>query len=428
MLNLKRSSALALCGVGAVVVASCTTSVGGADGASPTNGDGLSTDQYQVALDYVGGEATSADASLEPVRIGFINVEGGVPSFPEATVAATAAVEYVNEYLGGVQGHPLEISTCAIVQGDEDALKCAQEFANDDSIVSVQLGATPFGTGPIYQTIKDTRALIGFGPFGPQDLESEDIVFYTAAAFASAPGLLVHARDNLGAETLAVAYDATDPGAGANVQMLSSKGPELGIEVTAVPVANASEWTSALTAAGAQTAEAVAVVGGPATCIPATKATDQLGIDVPILAYDFCMKQTTVQELGDYPEWTFVGPQPAVEGNTAEDMVAYLAAMDRYAPADANLGGTASSTFGIVLSQVRAMNAVGVDNLTSETLDAEMKAFTGPVFLGVDSLACGAYAAEGAPSLCTTNAFVSTYEGDGEWTAPLEIETKTLGL
>ena len=59
------------------------------------------------ALEYTGGTAGEADDSLEPIVIGYVNQEGGVPAFPEATVGTEAAVEYINGELGGIGGHPL---------------------------------------------------------------------------------------------------------------------------------------------------------------------------------------------------------------------------------------------------------------------------------------------------------------------------------
>ena len=44
------------------------------------------------ALAYTGGTEGPADESLEPVVIGYVNQEGGVPAFPEATIGLDAAV------------------------------------------------------------------------------------------------------------------------------------------------------------------------------------------------------------------------------------------------------------------------------------------------------------------------------------------------
>lgn len=415
---------LAVAAVAGLALAGCAGLNGSSSDPDGSTGD-LTPEQYEVALDYVGGEAGRADDSLEPVKIGFINVEGGTASFPEVTVGTKAAAEFVNEYLGGVQGHPLEIETCFIVQGDEDALKCAQDFVNDPSIVSIQLGMTIFGSGPIFSTVGDRKPIIGFGPFGPADVGTENAIFYGAAGYAVAPGTILRMAE-LGVEKLTIAYD-DNPAAAAQVQLESALAPEYGIDITAVPVANASEWSTALVSAGAQTADAVALMAVPSSCVPAAQAIQQAGITVPVFTTELCFDPSLAEELGDWPTWSFVGQQRTVVGNGEDaDIREFVAAMEHFAP-DASLGGSTSTTFGLVLSQVRAINAIGVDALTPDALRDALWEFEGPVYLGPDRLACGEFAAQGAPSLCAAIAVVTTYEGDDVWSAEI-VDTEGQGL
>jgi branched-chain amino acid transport system substrate-binding protein len=406
----------------ALSLAGCAgTTTGSAD----AGGTALTADQYQLALDYVGGEEGEADTSLDPIRIGFINVEGGAASYPEVTVGAQVAADLVNEHLGGVQGHPLEIVPCSIVEGDEDALKCAQQFANDPTIMGVQLGMTIFGTGPIFSTIGDKKPIIGFGPFGPQDVGAENAIFYAASTYAIAPGTIIQA-DELGAKTLAVVYE-DNPGTQSQIALQAAVADEYGIEMTAVPVANASEWATALVSAGAQKADAVNVVASPSACVSAAQAVTQLGITAPVITTVLCLSPAVEEELGDWPAWSYVSPSTLTYGGGDDPQVEeFVAAMDSYSPG-ASLGGATPSTYGIVLSQVRAMNRIGVDALTPEALDAELRGFTGPVYLGPETLECGQYADKGAPSLCAAYAVTNTYLGDDEWTS-VSIDTEGLGL
>src|SRR3954447_26950556 len=100
------------------------SSSSGASGSSasrnPTAPSGAGLDkaaaQYQS---FVGGTAGKADASQSPFVVGFVNDEGGVPSFREGSAAADAAVKFVNEKLGGVGGHPLKLKKC-LVSGSEE--------------------------------------------------------------------------------------------------------------------------------------------------------------------------------------------------------------------------------------------------------------------------------------------------------------------
>ena len=43
---------------------------------------------------------------------GMINDETGPVTFPEARQGAIAAMEYANNYLGGINGHPIVIDNC----------------------------------------------------------------------------------------------------------------------------------------------------------------------------------------------------------------------------------------------------------------------------------------------------------------------------
>ena len=47
-----------------------------------------------------------------PVCFGMINDETGAVTFPEARQGAIAAANYVNSYLGGINGHPIVIDNC----------------------------------------------------------------------------------------------------------------------------------------------------------------------------------------------------------------------------------------------------------------------------------------------------------------------------
>ena len=62
---------------------------------------------------YTGGKAGKAKANLAPIVIGAINTQGGqVLVGPGWTNGVKTAVQYVNRYLGGIQGHPLVVSYC----------------------------------------------------------------------------------------------------------------------------------------------------------------------------------------------------------------------------------------------------------------------------------------------------------------------------
>src|SRR5580765_5807278 len=52
--------------------------------------------------------SAAGPATGQPVKIGFVNLEGGAVSLPELRIGAQTAASYLNQH-GGVKGRPLEI-------------------------------------------------------------------------------------------------------------------------------------------------------------------------------------------------------------------------------------------------------------------------------------------------------------------------------
>jgi branched-chain amino acid transport system substrate-binding protein len=79
-------------------------------------------------------------AEGEPIKIGFQNPEGDPNgSFPEASLGAQAAVDYINAELGGwgadiqnrVAGRPIELVVCKTAITPDDSQRCANELVAD---------------------------------------------------------------------------------------------------------------------------------------------------------------------------------------------------------------------------------------------------------------------------------------------------------
>jgi len=90
------------------------------------------------------GEAKPLKATGKPVIIGIMNPEGDpAGSFPEYTVMAQAAVDYINKELGGVgadykagkPGRPLKLEVCKMAINPADSQKCANELAAKKPLV-----------------------------------------------------------------------------------------------------------------------------------------------------------------------------------------------------------------------------------------------------------------------------------------------------
>ena len=94
--------------------------------------------------------------------IGAINTQGGqVLIGPGWTNGIKSAVQYVNRYLGGVQGHPLVVSYCFTTSAEEEGTKCGQRFANDRAIKVVEFGAVAVGNQSFYAALGKAKPVVG---------------------------------------------------------------------------------------------------------------------------------------------------------------------------------------------------------------------------------------------------------------------------
>ncbi len=121
----------------------------GGDEESEESDDGGGDDEADEG-DGDSGDAMAAEG--EPIRIGFQNPEGDPNgSFPEYSIAAQAATDYINTELGGLGGRPIELVVCTMAITPDDSQRCANELAAEGVEVVVS-SLNFFGNHfPIYQ-------------------------------------------------------------------------------------------------------------------------------------------------------------------------------------------------------------------------------------------------------------------------------------
>jgi branched-chain amino acid transport system substrate-binding protein len=147
---------------------------------------GSEDDPAPAAVDDGGVEAAPTDqAPLEgdPIRIGFINSEGGAFSVPELRVGSEVAEQVVNTQLGGIGGRPLEVIRCATDGSPEASIDCANQFV-EEGVVVVQEG-TDLGADAILPILADAGIpLVGHVQFGPGRMFDANSYYFGAAALA----------------------------------------------------------------------------------------------------------------------------------------------------------------------------------------------------------------------------------------------------
>jgi branched-chain amino acid transport system substrate-binding protein len=351
------------------------------------------------ALDYTGSPGGAADG--EPIRVGYANSEFFAP---ESTVGVRAAVEYVNAELGGAGGRPIELVECPVNTLEEGAA-CGAEFANDDSIALVLTGTLVSGNKELYDAINGNKPLIIGNGVTVDDFTTPAGQSFTAGAVGVVAGMAEFALEEFQPQTVAiVANDNAGGQAGANVlvkPILDAAGVQSSV-VFVADTATAPDVSSAMQAAGADTADVFLSLVSLSNCINMYDSMRSLGIDPVVVTTGLCFGTPMEQHLedlgedGDYPDGWYFGDYGYSYFNPDYDsgMLTYVTKVQEYGEpitgaTEIEYTGFAGPTFANVLTAVKFFNAVGIDNLTYEALDEQIRTFTGPMMLQVGPIECG---------------------------------------
>ncbi len=429
MTTRRSGRAIALLAGAALLFAACadesTTGGGGgstSDAAAPAEVEADNT----WALDYTGGTEGPADESLAPITIGYINQEGGVPSFPEATAGIEAAVEYVNAELGGVDGHPVQLETC-LVQAEEDGQRCATQMRNDDDVSFVMTGTMVVGNGSIYSTLGGQKpVIIGF-PAVAEDFIAQDAYAFTPGAVGVVTGMSTFVGEHLdGVHSVAVVHSDNAAGrAGAESILVPGLADQGITDVTLVPVADtatAPDLVSAIQAAGGDQADLFIPLVSVQGCVATYDALQSLGVAPDVLTTGLCYGTPMTDHLADlglddtvpngwyYADLGYSYFQPDEESG----METYLAEIAEYGPEGVEYTGFAGPVFANLLTMVQLMNGIGADAISPDTIRDAAQNFHGPMMMIAGPMDCGfspIYA-----SLCGHQMGVQQY-ADGTWTS-----------
>ncbi len=365
---------------------------------------------------YTGGHAGKANPKLSPVVIGAINTQGGqVLVGPGWSNGVKTAVQYVNKYLGGVNGHPLVVSYCFTTSAEEEGTKCGQQFANDKRIKVVEFGAVAVGNQSFYAALGNNKPTVGGVELLPVDAQRKNgfALFGTNDSVLGPWGTL--GKNVLHAKTAAVVYVQV-PGIdyGAKVEQASLE--SAGIKTTLVGFpSTATDLTGPLTAAGAQNADMIVPQANAAGCVNIAKALSQLGkSNTPVVSNPLCLDPAVPAGLGgDLPKWIY-GIASSLGFDTTDPAVKpFVRGLTLVGQPKLAADAWVIVAWGQILTTVKLMNQIGVTHVTSANFTSTIRKFKGPQALGAPSLQCGKYPAE--PAACNDQAQFFQYEGAGKF-------------
>ncbi len=405
-----------------------STAPGTATPGTATEGQFSDADLLKWGLDYTGGK--EGKAAGDPIKIGYVNQED---FFPENTIGIDAAVQYVNDQLGGAAGRPIEIEACK-VSTPEDGAKCGAQLANDPSVNIVVTGTLLYGNKELYDSLNGKKAVVVGNGVTTDDFTTPAGQAFTAGSPGVIPALAGVLLQYVKPDAKKVAILASDNPAGqaAANALLKPVLEKAGVTTTIVPVADtatAADVQTAMNNVGAADADAFIPIVTIQQCINVYDAMKALAINPIVITTGLCFGTPMTDHLkeagetGPVPDgWYFGGYgysyfQPDLESG----MATYLKEVKEYgkpAPGATTLEytGFAGPSFANIMTITKFMNELGPDKLDYTNLNEKVRTFTGPMMLQVGALTCGknTYAGIPFPVPCATEVGFQQFK-DGKW-------------
>jgi branched-chain amino acid transport system substrate-binding protein len=303
--------------VGTLAACSSSGNKGGSSGsasAAPTTGTSS------------GSTGTSKPATGSPISIYFINEQGSTTgaSYPQETTAAQAAVEYINKKLGGVNGHPIKMTTCFTNATPSATNTCVNKAVAAKPLL-VTAGSLADDNDIIAVTAKTDIPYVSNAGFTAQTLTAKGKSFIISNYADASDLAMAQLMKENGVKHVAEVYVNVPGVVGGLLPLTEQVYKHLGITYDKYPVAYpTADMTPTISAIAGTKAEAIHFQADPITCGAALSAVKALGYNKPLYAPSACrnaannkliggLSQTVYTQVSALPSTTTSDPDVAIE-------------------------------------------------------------------------------------------------------------------
>ncbi|HKY13442.1 MAG TPA: ABC transporter substrate-binding protein, partial [Microthrixaceae bacterium] len=349
-------------------------------------GDDSSETTTAPSADLLG---TPNPATGEPVVVGLLTTGGDCAQCSEGggleEPAAVATVAWINEYLGGVGGRPIELQTCNNELDPSKAIDCANELISAGA-VAVITGADSTVTG--WETLHEAGIpVISFATTEQSYLDDPDSTFVLQDGHALTVEFPIGVAEEVDTEDVSIIVidlpAATDIYASDDTKATFE---EAGLDPQLVP---APLGTIDMTPQAQQVVKenpegAVNIVGHDAFCIPAINGLIATGFKGTIATISFCVTDAMREALASSGvlEGMRLGASDALGDKADPSTEQYNAVLDKYATSD--IPRDSSSPSGTYSSfAALAIGTAGLEGeVTPASVIAAMKSMDNAVLPG----------------------------------------------
>lgn len=350
-------------------------------------------------------------ASGAPVKVVFQTSGDKSAAYTQEKTVAEAAVSYINDYLGGVNGRPIELTVCEDQIQVSLARECANKAVASDAVAVV--AGDPSNPDAITSVTSPAGMPFLVGAGGGEQTLGMPGTYVLANTLAGLVGVPAYYAKEDGIEKVAIlAMDA--PIATGPIKMIGpmafgNAGVEM--DLIAVPIGTA-DMTPQIQAALNNGDGLFHLLGNDSFCAAALKAMRTLNVDAPVTAVSQCIGDAEVasQIPGGY-EGIKVSVSRSLDPDADETKI-FNAVLSKYGAEGAEDG--ASAYISLVAFQ-RALEGMTGD-IDRGSVAARLAAMPEPALIPLKAGAtfqCGTKPIAIAPNICTDDSLVGTAEEDG---------------
>ncbi len=395
-------------GVVALLAAACSSS---SKSGAPSASNAVTTTTVNLAA-----LGTPKKATGTPVLVGTIVDSGGSGTLnAQSDLSETGvklAVDYANDYLGGLAGHPIQLVVCQNQGTPAGATDCANQMVQKKVAAVVwpftgQGSPVPILTAakiPVVETSGTSQAEL-----------TTPGVFSITGGFPGVLGAFAQYAKEHGVKKFAMlTIDVPEATQGATaLGGIVFKNAGVGFQV--VPVAPGTpDMSPQLQAAVSGGADAVGVTGDITFCTSFLKAYDTLALTVPKYVIAVCNDQAVIKALPT----ALKGAVTATTTGKDSDNALYAAIVTKYG-AGQNIDPDATKSAGVAAGVGAMIDFVrGAAGLTGEptaaSVLAQYKKAQGTIFLsGGLKFNCNGTAIPLLPNICSAQFQMAVLNADG---------------
>ncbi len=355
---------------------------------------------------------TPKAASGTPVVFGMVNIESNPQaSFPEVRQAAQAAVQYVNAYGGGLDGHPIKLDVCITDGSPATSTQCANKLiaAHPTAI----LGAGDLAganTLPLYA--KANLAYIGGVDFTPAESAASNAVIFNDVAQSGNSDISEYAVKTLGAKKVSViTLDNTQGVSQANLfEIPAVKSAGGTAKLFSIPPSASSPSSTLASAIGAS--PDAFVLEDPSQCVSILTGLKSLGNTKPVLSIDPCSAPSVIKAANGAADGMYwVEPfQNLSAANPSTDVKLAQAILGKYAPASLAVDSPALAGLSTVMNVWNTFKTTPISKLTTTYMLKTLRTGTHKAFLST-TWNCASHPITKEPAICSADEYLYQIKG-----------------